>query len=82
MNKKVIYSKLREICSKKTWCHNCPIESINPDHKCGCGYGYFLSGNPVPLEEALYYYLTIFEKQNLRVVIEKRKESRKHERRI
>lgn len=81
MNKKVIYSKLREICSK-TWCHNCPIESINPDHKCGCGYGYFLSGNPVPLSEALKYYSIIFGEENLRATIEKRKENERYERRI
>lgn len=51
MNKKTIYFKLREICMRSL-CYECPINSINPDHKCGCGYGYFFDGNPVPLPEA------------------------------
>lgn len=73
MDKEIIYSKLREICCG-SWCYECPIESINPDHKCGCGCGYSLEGNPVPLSEALKYYSIIYGKQNLRRILEKRNE--------
>lgn len=81
MNKEEIYSKLRKICWGR-WCSECPIESINPDHNCGCGYGYLLEGNPVPLSEALKYYSIMFGEENLRAVIERRKENDKYERRI
>jgi len=81
MNKETIYSKLRKICLGR-WCSKCPIESINPDHKCGNGYGYFLDGNQVPLSEALKYYSIMFGEENLRAVIERRKENDKYERRI
>lgn len=81
MNKETIYSKLRKICWGR-WCDECPIESINPDHNCGCGYGYLLEGNPVPLSEALKYYSIMFGEENLRTVIERRKENDKYERRI
>lgn len=81
MNKEEIYSKLRKICWGR-WCDECPIESINPDHNCGCGYGYLLEGNPVPLSEALKYYSIMFGEENLRTVIERRKENNKYERRI
>lgn len=81
MNKETIYSKLRKICLGR-WCSKCPIESINPDHKCGNGYGYFLDGNQVPLSEALKYYSIIFGEENLRAIIERRKENDRYERRV
>lgn len=81
MNKNEIYSKLRGFCNGRL-CINCPISSINPKHKCGNGCGYSLCGNPVPLSEALKYYSIIFEKQNLRALIVRRRGYYRYERRI
>lgn len=81
MDRYEIYFKLRGICSGHL-CTNCPISSINSKHKCGDGYGYSLDGNPVPLSEALKYYSIIFEKQNLRALIVRRRGYYKYERRI
>ena len=82
MDRYEIYFKLREICCKSSYCSICPISFINPQHKCGNGYGYFLDGNPIPLSEALKYYSIIFEKQNLRALIVRRRGYYKYERRI
>ena len=82
MDRYEIYLKLREICRKSSYCSICPISFINPQHKCGNGYGYFLDGNPVPLSEALKYYSIIFEKQNLRALIVRRRGYYKYERGI
>ena len=81
MDRYEIYFKLREICSGHL-CTNCPISFINSKHKCGHGYGYSLDGNPIPLSEALKYYSIIFEKQNLRALIVRRRGYYKYERRI
>lgn len=82
MDRYEIYFKLREFCCKSPYCSICQISFINPQHKCGNGYGYFLDGNPVPLLEALKYYSIIFEKQNLRALIVRRRGYYKYERRI
>ena len=81
MDRYEIYFKLREICSGHL-CTNCPISFINSKHKCGHGYGYSLDGNPIPLSEALKYYSIIFEKQNLRALIVRRRGYYKYERRV
>lgn len=78
MNKNVIYSKLRGLCYGHL-CINYPISFINPKHKCGNGYGYFLDSNPVPLSEALKYYSIIFGEHNLRALIEEKKGEHKYE---
>lgn len=73
MDRYEIYFKLRKLCSGRL-CTNCPISFINSKHKCGHGYGYFLDrNNSVPLSEALKYYSIIFEKQNLRALIVRRR---------
>ncbi len=82
MDRNRIYFKLRELCNKSPMCGVCPIKSISSKHKCGNGYGYFLDSNPVPLSEALKYYSIIFEKQNLRALIVRRRGYYKYERRI
>lgn len=82
MDRNEIYFKLREFCCKSPYCSICQISFINPQHKCGNGCGYSLCGNPVPLSEALKYYSIIFEKQNLRALIVRRKENYRHERRV
>lgn len=82
MDRYEIYFKLREFCCKSPYCSICQISFINPQHKCGNGYGYFLDGNPVPLLEALKYYSIIYGEHNLRNTIEKRKENYRHEGRI
>ena len=59
MNKETIYSKLRKICWGR-WCSECPIKSINPDHKCGNGYGYFFRwkyGTIIRSVEVLLYHV-------------------------
>lgn len=73
MNKEIIYSSLRHLCSQSC-CDTCLVSSINFEHKCGRGYGYLLSVHPVPLPETLKYYSIILAKQNLRRTIEKRNE--------
>lgn len=81
MDRNEIYSKLSGFCSDH-FCTNCTIFFINPKHKCGNGCGYSLCGNPVPLSEALKYYSIIFEKQNLRALIVRRRGYYKYERGI
>lgn len=65
MDRYEIYFKLREFCCKSPYCSICQISFINPQHKCGNGYDYFLDGNPIPLLEALvllyYIWRTQFE---------------------
>lgn len=73
MNKEIIYSSLRHLCSQSC-CDTCLVSSINFEHKCGRGYGYHLSVHPVPLPETLKYYSIILAEQNLRRTIEKRNE--------
>lgn len=81
MNKEIIYSSLRHLCSQSC-CDTCLVSSINFEHKCGRGYGYLLSVHPVPLPETLKYYAIIFGEENLRAAIEKRKENDRYERRV
>lgn len=78
------FARLMEECGfcSDHFCFNCPIFFINPKYKCGNGCGYSLCGNPVPLSEALKYYSIIFEKQNLRALIVRRRGYYKYERRI
>ena len=74
MDRYEIYFKLREFCCKSPYCSICQISFINPQHKCGNGYDYFLDGNPVPLLEALKYYSIIYGEHNLRNTREKKGE--------
>lgn len=73
MNKRIIYDKLRNLCFGRH-CLDCPIQSINPNHRCGCGFGYNLDSSPVPVSEAMGYYSILYgDIESLREIIETRK---------